>query len=350
MMKLNSKKRLTAFDIALIFRQLATLITAGLPLLEALEAIEKNQSKQLGRQLMYTIKVNVIAGHHLSHSLKRFPFYFDAITCQLILLAEKTGKLDNLLEKIANHLEAKIAFKQKISRALFYPSLILGAAILLVSSLFIFIIPRFAALFQTKFTNLPLLTRGIFFLATNIQQHLGILLFGFIMLGFLIYYAYQTHLKHHLNTLLMSIPYCYRFYQRVFIVHFAQHLAIMLEAGIPLLDALQLLSTLTKHPKTHALTKQLRHKIMSGNNFYQAMSGLYYFPTMMLQLIKIGEMTGSLETMLIKSANFIEADIDNALKRLHEALEPLIILILGALIGMVVIAMYLPIFQLGTTF
>jgi len=346
--KLKKYHRITAFDIIVFIRQFSALLTAGIPILQCCEILEKSQVKTDLRLLIFSIKQELLSGKDFYSSLSCHDNYFDAITCQLVKIGEYTGNMDVVLNMIAKEKEKQVAFKSSIKQALFYPCIITIAAIIVTLSMFLFVIPRFAELFASTHVQLPLLTRIIFFLSLKLQQYIYILFVpAFAIMMLFIPNEYFRKFKRQALQYLVKLPFLQPFLRKIILARFARNLAMAFSAGVPITDALKLVMHISSHPEfTFALIK-LRNKIYSGLQLHQAMQSLPFFPDLMIQMIKIGEESGSLDHLLLKLAGFFESDTELLLNQFSKLLEPLIMLVLGALIGGLVIAMYLPIFNLG---
>ncbi|OGT35210.1 MAG: hypothetical protein A3F11_02060 [Gammaproteobacteria bacterium RIFCSPHIGHO2_12_FULL_37_14] len=348
---LKKNRRINHFDIILFLRQFATLISAGIPILQSCDILAKSQEKNSLRQIIYSIREQIASGKALSYSLKFRTLYFDELTCQLIHIGEHTGKLDNMLEMIAAHHEKNLAFNRKIQQIIFYPCLVMIVSLVILCGLFLVVIPRFAELFQDVPNKLPLLTIYIFAVSYYFQRYgWVILLLLQSVIGFVLYHpAYRKKMKDYLYLLLFHIPPIKQYMLKIIFARFARQLAITFSAGIPIIDALHLVSKISSDVKFTTSIALLKSKLHTGLSLNHAMQALAYFPEIMIQMIKIGEETGKLDFMLDKTADFMESDIDQITAQLSKMIEPLIMLFLGVLIGGIVIGMYLPIFKLGTT-
>jgi len=345
----KQKRGITDFDIAVFLRQMATLITAGIPLIKSCDILEKSQVKTALQLLIYSIKREILTGKDLFFSLRHHHHYFDEMTCQLIKIGEHTGKLDTMLCMIASHKEKKLAFKRQVKQALFYPCMITITTIIVTLCMFIFVIPRFAELFHDSQIHLPLLTTWIFFLSSKLQQHTYFIFAPILFIVLVILSSkLSSSLKKNITLFLIKSPIINTCVQKVILARFARNVAITFAAGMPITEALRLAMNASGHSEFAGLASTLRNKINSGLQLHQAMQTLSYFPDMMIQMVKIGEESGMLEHMLNKLADFFESDIDHWVGQLSQLLEPLIMLVLGVLIGGLVIAMYLPIFKLGS--
>jgi type IV pilus assembly protein PilC len=346
----QGERRRGKINLAIFMRQLASMIPAGIPLTQCFTILEKTQQHPGARTILYKIKNHLLAGNSLYDSLHHHPEWFDTFTCRLIQLGEKTGKLDELLLTLANYHENKNKFQHKISQALFYPCIILTTAIILSFSMFIFVIPSFAELFQGIDKKLPLLTRGIFFIS-GIVTHYLLLITGLVAAASIAIYI--THRRGKLSPILLRwlkrLPPLYDCVQTLAIIRFARNLAIALAAGIPILEGLHLAAGICDHAPLATAIRQVRAAVTAGNTVYQAMERLASFPIVLQQMVKVGEESGSLDKMLLKTAELLETQLDSRILYLTQLLEPLIMSVLGVLIGVLVIGMYLPVFNLGST-
>lgn len=341
------KKSITELEITLFLRQFATLLSEGIPIIQSCDILEKNQRKTAMHTLIRTIKKEILAGKSLSQSLQTHPKYFNQLLCQLLHIGEHTGKLENMMKYVADDKEKNLLFKKRIKQSLFYPLLITSTALLMTASMFVFIIPRFAALFQDKVSELPLLTRSLFWLSKQFTTISS----GFIALIFLLLlFLRSTHSQNFKKSFLAQLkrfPIIYPCLHKMRLASFARHLATTFSAGLSISAALPLIAP-TYEGEFSATILALRRKVQSGLSLHQAMTLFTYFPAIMIQMIKIGEEAGALDTMLGKLADFFESDVTQSIGQLTQLLEPLIMLVLGVLIGGIVIGMYLPIFKLGS--
>lgn len=340
------KRKITAFDIVVFLRQLATLISTGIPIIKSFHILEKSQTNRSLNALIHTIKIDISSGKSLYPCLKRYPQYFDDLTCQMIYVGEQTGKLETLLMNIAANHEKQLLFRRKIKQALFYPGLIMLTAMIVCLAMILFIIPKFAELFHDMQDKLPLYTRSVFAISLIIKQNL-LILFAALVIFCLFFYFTRHKSKQTLHSIIKQIPFLKSILRKIILLRFCRNLAITFSAGIPISEALQLSANTNHNPEFSVIIAKLRMRIHAGVELNRAMENMVYFPFLMVQMIKIGEESGLLEHMLDKVADFFETDIDQFTNTLSQTLEPLIILILGVLIGGLVIAMYLPIFKLG---
>lgn len=345
----SQNQRVNAFDITVFLRQFATLISAGIPIIQSCDILEKSQEKRALRLLIYSIKRDILSGHNLYSSLKSHPTYFDLLTCHLVQIGEHTGQLEMMLITIANYQEKNLAFKKKVKQALFYPCIITLTALMVTFSMFIFVIPRFAELFHDMQDTLPLLTVCLFYLSDKLQQYVFLwLACTFFSIVIFIYAMRTTNAQRYLQQIIAQLPLIKPCLHKITLARFARNLAITFAAGIPITDALKLAANTNNNIEFTRIIAELRSKISSGLQLHHAMLASNFFPVLMIQMVKIGEESGMFELMLDKIADFFESDIEQLIGRLNHLLEPLIMLVLGVLIGGLVIGMYLPIFKLGS--
>lgn len=339
-----SSRRMTDLEIMLFFRQFATLINAGIPLLQSLTLLEKCQAKL--QWFILTLKQRVLAGTPLHKSIKNIYFSPDEFTLHLIKIGEHTGKLGEMLEVIALTKEKKLFLRKKILRILSYPLVIITVACLVTLTMFIFIIPRFTELYQNAAQPLPFMTRLIFSFSyyLNHQKTLLIFLLSAIVLSGIWFCKRVGLLK-----IAIHIPYLKTLMHKTFLAQFSRHLAITFSAGIALPEALMLITLPYYELAFNTRMQRISQKLYAGFQLHQTLESLPGFPDLLIQMVKIGEKTGMLEKMLHKAADLFESDIDQLTERMSQFLEPLIMLVLGVLIGGLVIGMYLPIFQLGNS-
>lgn len=342
----KTKNKITHVDITLFLHQLYTLLRAGIPLVQSCEILSEGQTKVKLKQLIIAIKQQLEEGRNFSQTLSVFPDIFDDLCCQLIYLGEQSGSLDIILNKIVNNREKKSFLTQKIKQTLLYPCFVIILALSISLIMLIGIVPHFAELFQDFHHPLPFLTRTIFFLSKILQNFSGIL--GLILISILspIYY-YRNKFASIFPT--EKIPFIGKFLIKICLVQFCQNLSLLITSGINLDQSLKLLSTHSSSLVAPTIL-QVQRKIHTGQSLHLTMRSLPIFPHLMVEMVKTGEEAGLLDSMLLKVAQFYEVEIDHFLHQLGQLLEPLIMVVLGVLIGGLVIALYLPIFNLGTAF
>lgn len=354
-MKISGKVRqiighyrgVTDTDLIIFFRQLSVLFSTGIPILKICDLLESSQQNPKLRSIIFTIKQNLTVGQPLSESIKSFDI-FDPICHQLISVGEHTGKLNHLFAAITTYLEKKQSWKRKIKEALFYPSILLFVACTMTFGLLLFVVPKFADLFTELNSTLPLITRFIFALSSFLQSMLWPTMLT--LAGGIFFFRRQlSRHKTYLLQQILVIPPLNHYSQLLAITRFMRYLALTLDAGVPILDAITLS---TCHMTSHRLKSfsiELCHFIQAGHPLHAAIGHSHLFPVFVLQMIKTGEESGKLVFLLNKASDLLEDDLNVQFSQLSQLLEPLIMLILGVLIGGLMTGMYLPIFKLGST-
>lgn len=348
-MTLKNNKHIHQSDIVLFFRQFSTLLAAGIPIIQICEVLEKNQDKTSLRLLIYSIKRELLSGKTLFFALSKLNHHFDEMIIELIMIGEQTGKLEKISMMIAAYLEKKLTFQRKLKEALFYPALISCCALVMIILMFIFVVPRFEELFGESKEKLPFFTLWIFYSAEKIRQYIHIFLIMILLVCIIfIKSSLRSFFTARFLQFISVFPFINFYYKKILLARFARNLALTFSAGIPIMNSLQMLANHSGGVLFSQVITNLKQKIKSGFSLNESMQELDFFPTLMLQMVKIGEESGSLELMLEKTADFFEMEIEQFLHRTSKLLEPLIILVLGVLIGGLVIGMYLPIFKLGS--
>ena len=345
----NHVKKITASDITILFRQLATLINAGIPLVESLDILSQNNEHSSLQTLLILLKIDLECGITLASAMARHPRYFDNITCQLIHIAEQTGTLDTLMTSLASNQEKNRAIAAQLKKALLYPGIMLTLALVITITMMMVVIPRFAEIFSSFHASLPAMTQAIIHCANWLRANSWIFIIPLPAVWlFIYYYQNSPRLKQFIDKWLLSLPIIGELLQKFICARLAHTLARMLGAGVNITNALTMLVDTNNNSEMKNALRQLHHDINNGNRVHAAMQNVSVFPPLMTHMIKIGEESGALEVMLEKIAEFYEADISYWVNNFSQLLEPLVIIILGVLIGGLVIAMYLPIFKLGT--
>jgi type IV pilus assembly protein PilC len=341
-------KKITALDITLFFRQLATLIYAGISISQAINILSQNSQHAKLLKIISSIKEDIATGNGLAHAMQKFPAYFDDVTCNLILAGEKSGTLDVMLERIAEHKEQLFLLKSKIKQALFYPIMILLVATIVTIVMLIFVVPRFTDLFQNMHAELPVFTLCVIHFANFLKNDWPIIFILFALIAIWFYFAKRfSRMKLLIDTAILKMPLIGISLQKFILAQWMRSLTTIFAAGIPITEALKILTHSIKNSLYRNAIQELYHNISAGKQLHLAMQSNKLFPGMMIQMIQVGEESGALEKMLAKVADFYESDLDRMISHLGRLLEPLIMIILGVVIGGLVIAMYLPIFKLG---
>src|SRR3954454_21011252 len=344
----NGKKVNTA-DIALFARQLATMLQAGIPMVQCFDIIGNGHEKPSMQKLVLAVKADVEGGTSLHESLAKHPLYFDDLFVNLVEAGEQAGALETLLDKVATYKEKTEALKKKVKKALFYPAAVLVVAVVVTIILMIFVIPQFEELFKGFGADLPAFTQLIINISKFIQ-HQGIfiaLVVGGAIWTFGYFYKRSRRLRQIIDKYSLKFPVIGPILNKSAIARYARTLSTMFAAGVPLVEALESVAGATGNILYEDATMKVRDEVATGQRLQRAMENTGLFPNMVVQMIAVGEESGSLDTMSGKVASFYEEDVDNAVDSMSSLLEPLIMAILGVLVGGLVIAMYLPIFKLG---
>jgi type IV pilus assembly protein PilC len=341
--------KITTGDIALFSRQLATMLAAGIPLVQAFEIVGNGHENAAMQKLILDIKADVEGGSALAEALAKHPLYFDDLFVNLVEAGEQAGALESLLEKVATYKEKTEAIKKKIKKALTYPAAVLAVAFIVTTILLIFVIPSFEDLFKGFGADLPTFTRMVIDLSAFVRGQGAILamLIGGAVATFLYFKKRSRKFRHFLDRLMLKMPVVGPILQKASIARYARTLSTMFAAGVPLVEAMESVAGATGNIVYEEGVLTMRDEVATGQRLQQAMENTGLFPNMVIQMIAVGEESGSLDEMSSKVADFFEADVDDAVDNLSSLLEPMIMAILGVLVGGLVVAMYLPIFKLG---
>jgi type IV pilus assembly protein PilC len=336
-------------DIAVFSRQLATMMSAGIPMVQAFEIIGNGHEKPAMQKLVLDIKANIEGGSTLHESLAKHPLYFDDLFVNLVEAGEHAGALETLLDKIATYKEKTEALKKKIKKALMYPTAVLAVAIIVTIILLIFVIPQFESLFKGFGADLPAFTQMVVNMS-KFMQHQGwivLFVFGGAVYAFLYFHKRSRNMRRAIDRAMLKFPIIGPILVKSAIARFARTLSTMFAAGVPLVEAMQSVAGATGNIVYEEGTLRMKDEVATGQRLQRAMENTGLFPNMVVQMIAVGEESGSLDTMSGKVAEFYEAEVDNAVDSMSSLMEPMIMAVLGVLVGGMVIAMYLPIFKLG---
>ncbi len=342
-------KKITSRDIAIFSRQLATMMSSGVPLVQAFEIIGRGHDNPRMQELLMTIKNDVESGNPLAESLAKHPLQFDELFCNLVRAGEHAGILENLLHKIATYKEKTEAIKAKIKKALFYPTAVIVVAGIVTAILLIFVVPQFEELFSGFGASLPAFTQMVIGLSRFMQDWWFAVLAGTIAIiyGFIQLKQRSTKFGHFLDKMALKIPIVGPILNKAAIARYSRTLSTMFAAGVPLVEAMDSVAGATGNIVYSDAILRIRDEVSTGRQLNLSMKDAGLFPNMVIQMVAIGEESGALDDMLAKVADFYEDEVDNAVDSLSSLLEPLIMAVLGVLVGGLVIAMYLPIFKLG---
>jgi type IV pilus assembly protein PilC len=346
----KSGGKVKAEDIAIFSRQLATMLGAGIPLVQAFEIVGNGHEKPAMQRLVLDIKSDVEGGTSLHEALAKHPLYFDDLFVNLVEAGEQSGALETLLDKVATYKEKSEAIKKKVKKALFYPAAVLVVAVIVSLILLIFVIPQFESLFKGFGADLPAFTQMVVNLSKFVQAN-G--LYMAIVAGgagyFFFYFKKRSRkMREFLDRVSLKLPIIGPILKKAAIARYARTLSTMFAAGVPLVEALESVAGACGNIVYEDGVMKMRDEVATGQRLQRAMENTSLFPNMVVQMIAVGEESGSLDAMSGKVATFYEEDVDAAVDSMSSLLEPLIMAVLGVLVGGMVIAMYLPIFKLGS--
>lgn len=342
-------KRITALDIAIFTRQIATMLGAGVPLVQSIDLIANGAENKSLRTLMQKISVKIQAGLPLSETLREHPKYFDELYCDLVKSGEASGALDAIFDRLAIYKEKAEALKSKIKKAMFYPIAVLVIAGIVTSILLIFVVPQFAEIFAGFGAELPAFTQFVLGISELMQAYWWVVLAGLIATFYLVKKTYNNNLifRTWADGRIIKLPVIGNILNKAAVARYARTLSTTFAAGVPLIEALESAAGASGNEVYKNAILFIREEVSSGNQMHIAMKQTKQFPEMVIQMVAIGEESGALDSMLAKVANIYEQEVDDAVDGLTALLEPMIMAVLGVVIGGLIIAMYLPIFQMG---
>ncbi|WP_025856601.1 type II secretion system F family protein [Pseudomonas sp. CHM02] len=339
-------------DITLLTRQLATLLKAGIPLLQAFDIIAEGFDDRAVRELVQGLKQAIAAGTSLAEALRKQPRYFDALYCNLVAAGEQAGALETLLERVAIHREKSEQLKARIKKAMTYPLTVLVVASVVTGVLLVHVVPQFQTLFAGVDGELPGFTLQVIALSEFMQKAWWVVALGILAGGLGLREAYRclADFRLWLDSCLLKTPLAGKLLSKSAVARYARTLSTTFAAGVPLVQALDSVAGAVGSDPFRQAIEQMRRDVATGMQLNQSMAASGLFPGMAIQMTAIGEESGTLDRMLEKVAHHYEADVDNCVDNLTSLMEPLIMVVLGGIVGALVIAMYLPVFQLGSAF
>lgn len=348
--KMRSGKRIRPKDLAIFTRQLATMMKAGVPLLQAFDIVGRGNPNPSVTKLLNDIRTDVETGTSLSAAFRKFPMYFDSLYCNLVEAGEAAGILDQLLDRLATYMEKTEAIKSKIKSALMYPTAVIVVAFVVVSVIMIFVIPSFKQVFTSFGADLPAPTLFVIGMSEFFVKYWW-LIFG--VLGGGLYFFFQAwkrneRVQQFMDRLLLKLPVFGVLIDKSCVARWTRTLSTMFAAGVPLVEALDSVGGASGNSVYAIATEKIQQEVSTGTSLTAAMTNANVFPSMVLQMCAIGEESGSIDHMLGKAADFYESEVDDMVAGLSSLMEPIIIVVLGIVIGGIVISMYLPIFKLGS--
>ncbi|MEZ4753015.1 MAG: type II secretion system F family protein [Bdellovibrionota bacterium] len=335
-------------DIVIFTRQFATMIDSGLPIVQGLDILAKPHDNPAVKKVLLGVKESVEQGGTLAEGMKKFPKAFDDLYCNMVAAGENGGILDIILDRLAVQLEKTMKLKREVKSAMIYPAVVVSAAFIVTMVLLIFVIPTFAELFQDFGSALPLPTQIVINMSNFVLDNV-IVIFGTIFLGFgsFFRFAKTDRGKEIIHPILLKLPVFGDIIRKVAVARFTRTLGTMISSGVPILEALNICAKTSGHKVVERDVQNARIAISEGKSMVEPLSESVVFPPMVVQMIGVGESTGALDAMLQKIADFYEDEVDNAVGSMKQLIEPIMILVLGVIIGGLIISMYLPIFKMG---
>ncbi|MBM4338094.1 MAG: type II secretion system F family protein [Deltaproteobacteria bacterium] len=342
-------KKVPQRAIAIFTRQLATMIDAGLPLVQSLDILSSQQENKLFKNVLREIREDVEGGSTFAGALKKHPSTFDDLYTNLVVAGEEGGILDNILTRLSNYIEKAEALKKKVKSAMIYPAIIVSVAILVVIILMLFVIPVFETMFKSAGQSLPLPTLIVLTMSKIVKKYIVVIIPAAILFVYLFKKFYKTEAgKTLIDRLTLKVPVFGMLLKKVAVARFARTLGTLVSSGVPILDGLLIVSKTAGNRTVETAILNARASIREGETIAEPLGRSKIFPAMVIQMISVGESTGALDSMLTKIADFYDDEVDVAVSNLTSLLEPFLMVFLGVVIGGVVIAMYLPIFQMAS--
>ncbi|HYA66894.1 MAG TPA: type II secretion system F family protein [Burkholderiaceae bacterium] len=342
-------RRITGKDLALFTRQLSTMLRAGVPLMQCFDIVARGHSNPALGRLLNDIRTDVETGTSLNQAFRKYPMYFDALFCNLVAAGEQAGILETLLDRLATYQEKTIAIKGKIKKALFYPTMIIFVAILVTAIIMVFVIPAFKNVFSSFGADLPAPTLIVIAMSDFFVKYWWVLLFGSLGGGYFLYQTWRRSapVQIAIDRMMLKPPVIGPLLQKAAIARWTRTLSTTFAAGVPLVEALDSVGPASGNAVYKEATRQIQSEVNIGTTLAQSMQNTGVFPNMAVQMTSIGEEAGALDSMLNKVADYYEREVDETVDALSSLLEPMIMVILGGIIGSIVVAIYLPIFKLG---
>jgi len=347
---LSRGRKISEKDIALFTRQLATMLKSGVPLLQAFDISARSHSNPSLQRLLGEIKADVETGSSMSVAFRKYPQYFDGLYCNLVHAGEQAGILDTVLERIASYKEKMLAIKGKIKSALFYPVIVLVVAFIITAGIMLFVIPAFKDLYGQSGQDLPALTGLVMSISDAFVEYWYIIFggIGLAVAGFMRAWKRSPMLRAKMDVLVLKLPVFGPLIEKATVSRWARTFSSMFSAGVPMVEALDSVAGAAGNHVFMEATMKIKNEVSAGSSLAVCLQGAGVFPNMLIQMVAIGEESGSLDAMLSKVADYYEREVDDAVAGISSLMEPFIMVILGTLIGGIVIAMYLPIFKMGS--
>ena len=345
------RQTITSKDIALFTRQLATMLKAGVPLLQAFDISARSHANPSLQRLLAEIKSDVETGSSMSAAFRKYPKYFDGLYCNLVNAGEQAGILDTVLDRIATYQEKMLAIKGKIKSALFYPAIVLAVAFIITAGIMLFVIPAFKELYGQSGQDLPALTQLVMSISDAFVSYWYLIFGGIGLAVALVLRAWKRSptLRAKMDAWILKVPVFGPLIEKATVSRWARTFSSMFSAGVPMVESLDSVAGAAGNHVFLDATMKIKTQVATGTSLAVALQSVGVFPNMLIQMVAIGEESGSLDSMMSKVADYYEREVDDAVAGISSLMEPFIMVILGTLIGGIVIAMYLPIFKMGST-
>ncbi len=345
-------KKITEKDIALFTRQLATMMKAGVPLLQAFDITARSHANPSVQKLLGEIKADIETGSGLSQSFRKHPKYFDGLFCNLVAAGEQAGIMDTVLDRLAMYKEKMLAIKGKIKSALMYPMIVIVVAFVITAGIMLFVIPAFKELFTSSGGELPALTQMVMDFSDLFVNYWWIIFgsIGAVVMAFVQAVKRSPAFSAKVDALVLKLPVFGMIIEKATIARWARTFSSLFAAGVPMVEALDSVAGASGNAVYYDATIKIKGEVATGASLTASLQEAKIFPNMLIQMVSIGEESGSLDSMLGKVADFYEREVDEAVDNLSSLMEPMIMVVLGTLIGGIVVAMYLPIFKMGSAF
>ncbi len=346
------KKPIKPVDIAIFLRQMATMMKAGVPLVQSLDIVGKGHENPNMQDLLMNIKGDIESGSPIADALRKQPKYFDELVCDLIHAGEQSGTLEQMLDRIATYKEKTEALKSKIKKAMMYPTAVIIVAIAVTAILLIYVVPMFSSLFKGAGADLPAFTQMVVNMSESLQENwfIYLVILVAIIFGFLQLNEKSAKFRAFKDRFLLKFPVFGPIINKAAVARYARTLSTTFSAGVPLVDALQSAAGASGNTVHKKAILKIRDDVTTGMQINMAMQSTGVFPNMVNQMVAIGEESGAVDTMLAKVADIYEGEVDDAVDGISSLIEPFVIVFLGTVVGGLVVAMYLPIFQMGNAF
>src|SRR5882672_10653141 len=342
-------RKISEKDLALFTRQLSTMLRAGVPLMQCFDIIARGHGNPALQRLLNDIRMDVETGTSLNQAFRKYPIYFDPLFCNLVAAGEQAGILETLLDRLASYKEKTLALKGKIKKALFYPAMIVLVSILITAIIMIFVIPAFKSVFSSFGADLPAPTLIVIAMSDFFVKYWYVMLFGTLGAGYFMLQAWRRSPKIQMivDRMMLKPPVIGELMMKASVARWTRTLATTFAAGVPLVEALDSVGPASGNAVYKEATRQIQGEVNVGTSLAQSMQNCGVFPNMAVQMTSIGEESGSLDSMLQKVADYYEREVDETVDALSSLIEPMIMVVLGVIVGGIVIAIYMPIFKLG---